>query len=134
MSTSSTSTRRETQAARAARRNARRLWRRDLLERAAAGETRQALADEQNVSLATVRRALARARAECPVESNETFIAIQRDRIEKAVALAEKRIADGDLAAAYVLVQLLPMLEGLFSKQHCLAAAAELAGTSFEAP
>ena len=52
MSTSPASSRAQTQAARAARRNARRLWRRDLLERAAAGETRQALADDQSVEKA----------------------------------------------------------------------------------
>ena len=37
------------------------------------------------------------------------------------MALAEKRIANGDLAAAYVLIQLMPLLEGLFDKQRQLA-------------
>jgi hypothetical protein len=107
--------------ARRERRNARRLWRRDLLARAAAGESRQALAENQNVSLSTVQRALTRARAERPLEPRETFVAIQRDRVEKALKLAEARIEDGDLAAAYVLIQLLPLLESFDDKQRCLA-------------
>jgi DNA-binding transcriptional MerR regulator len=116
------SSRQLTQAARRERAAARRLWRRDLLERAAAGESRQALANDKGVSLATVRRALARARAERPLETSGEFLAVQRERLENAVALAEARIAQGDLAAAYALIQLLPMLETLFDKQSALAA------------
>ncbi len=103
------------------RRNARRLSRRGLLARSAAGETRQTLAEDHDVSISTVQRALARARAECPLESRESFFASQRDRLEKAVKLAEARIEDGDLAAAYVLIQLLPLLESIDGKQRCLA-------------
>ena len=108
--------------ARSERRNSRRLWRRSLLDRAAAGESRSALAEEQNVSLSTVRRALVRARAERPLEPREAFAAAQRDRLEKAAQLAEARIADGDLAAAYVLIQVLPLLEDFDDKARCLAA------------
>ena len=108
--------------ARRERRNARRLWRRDLLDRAAAGESRRSLAEEQNVSLSTVQRALTRARAERPLEPRDAFLAAQRERLEKAAQLAEERIADGDLAAAYVLIQLLPLLESFDEKARCLAA------------
>ena len=104
------------------RRNARRLWRRDLLDRAATGESRRALAEGENVSLSTVQRALVRARAERPLEPREAFAAAQRDRLEKAAQLAEARIADGDLAAAYVLIQVLPLLEDFDDKARCLAA------------
>ena len=106
--------------ARRERRNTRRLWRRDLLDRSAAGESRRALAEEQNVSLSTVQRALTRARAERPLEPRDAFVAAQRDRLEKAAQLAEERIADGDLAAAYVLIQLLPLLESFDDKARCL--------------
>jgi hypothetical protein len=122
MSDSSQSPHAEAQAARSARRNARRLWRRDMLARAASGESRQQLAEAQDVSLSTIQRALVRARAERPPESREAFVAAQRDRLEKAVRLAEARIADGDLAAAYVLIQLIPLLESFDNKQRCLAA------------
>jgi DNA-binding transcriptional MocR family regulator len=115
------SAREKAQAAQRERRNARRLWRRELLARAAAGESRQALAENQNVSLSTVQRALARAHAERPPESREAFVAMQRERLEKAVKLVEKRIEDGDLAAAYALIQLLPLLESFDDKQRCLA-------------
>lgn len=107
--------------ARRDRRNARRQWRRDLLDRAAAGESRQSLAENQNVSLSTVQRALTRARAERPLEPRETFYALQRDRLERALMLAEARIEDGDLSAAYVIIQLLPLLESFDDKQRCLA-------------
>ena len=115
------SLRADTQTARSARRNARRQWRRDLLERAAQGETRQSLAEKEEVSLATVRRALARARAECPLESMQSFLAAQRDRLERAAALAESRIAQGDLTAAYALIQLTPLLADVYEKQRELA-------------
>ena len=108
--------------ARSERRNSRRLWRRSLLDRAAAGESRSALAEEQNVSLSTVQRALVRARAERPLEPRDAFIAAQRERLERAAQLAEERIAEGDLAAAYVLIQLLPLLESFDDKARCLSA------------
>jgi len=41
--------------------------------------------------------------------------------LEQALALAEARIEDGDLAAAYVLIPLLPLLESFDDKQRCLA-------------
>ena len=43
------------------------------------------------------------------------------NRLEQALALAEARIEDGDLAAAYVLIPLLPLLESFDDKQRCLA-------------
>ena len=78
-----------------------------------------------------MQRALARARAERPLESREAFVAAQRKRLEKAVQLAEPRIADGDLAAAYVLIQLLPRLENFDDKARCLAVASTPPGGTF---
>ncbi len=98
------------------RRDARRLWRQNILARATSGESRQQLADGENVSLSTVKRALARARAEQPPVSRKEFVARQRDRLERAVRLAEARIEEGDLAAAYVLIQLLPLLDSCEAK------------------
>jgi hypothetical protein len=121
MSETPKSARRQAQEARRERRVERGLWRRALLTRAKAGESRELIAKELNVSVSTVQRALTRARAEAPPETREEFVAAQLARLRSALALAEARIEDGDLGGAYALAKLLPLLERYDDQQRCLA-------------
>lgn len=92
------------------RRNARRLWRREILARAATGESRVEIAAEKGVSIRAVQRALTRAAAERPRENRQIYAALQMERLQRALRLADARIAQGDLNGVYAMTKLLPLV------------------------
>src|SRR5450432_2187573 len=67
------------------RRKARRLWRREILARVAAGESRVQIATETGVSIRSVQRALTRAAAERPRENRQIYAALQIERLHRAL-------------------------------------------------
>lgn len=101
------------EARRAARekRNARRLWRREMLGRVAGGESRQQIAAEQGVSISALQRALKRAAAELPRENRSIHDALQAERVRRALRMVDAAIAAGDLNAVYAMARLLPLLQ-----------------------
>ena len=92
------------------RRKARRLWRREILARVAAGESRVEIATEKGVSIRTVQRALTRAASERPRENRQIYAALQIERLHRALRLADARIAQGDLNGVYAMTKLLPLV------------------------
>jgi predicted transcriptional regulator len=92
------------------RRKAGRLWRRDILARVAAGESRVEIAAEKGVSIRAVQRALNRAATERPRENRQIYAALQRERLQRALRLADARIAQGDLKGVYAMTKLLPLV------------------------
>jgi len=92
------------------RRKARRLWRREILARVAGGESRLEIAAQKGVSIRTVQRALKRAAAEQPRESRQIYAALQIERLNRALRLADERIAQGDLNGVYAMTKLMPLV------------------------
>jgi predicted transcriptional regulator len=92
------------------RRKTRRLWRRQILARVAGGESRVEIAAEKGVSIRTVQRALTRAAAERPRETKQIYAALQIERLNRALRLADERIAKGDLNGVYAMTKLLPLV------------------------
>jgi hypothetical protein len=92
------------------RRKARRLWRRESLARVTGGESRVEIAAEKGVSVRAVQRALERAASERPREKKQIYVALQIERLHRALRLADARIAQGDLNGVYAMTKLLPLV------------------------
>ena len=82
----------------------------DLLQ---SGQTRAQIAAQAGVSRSKVSRAAKRAEDERPAETVGAFTLKQIERLEKIIALADKKIEDGDLTAAYLTLKVLPQFERL---------------------
>jgi hypothetical protein len=104
------SEREEQRKAASERRKARRLWRREILARVAGGESRLEIAAEKGVSIGTVQRALKRAAAERPRESRQIHAALRIERVNRALRLADARIAQGDLSGVYAMTKLMRLV------------------------
>jgi hypothetical protein len=61
--------------------------------------------------------------AERPPESAETFVALQRARLEKALQYNDILMEDGDVRAIAALASLLPHLDRYWGLQNALRAA-----------
>jgi predicted transcriptional regulator len=92
------------------RRKTRRLWRRQILARVAGGESRVDIAAEKGVSIRTVQRALTRAAAERPRETQQIYAALQIERLNRALRLADERIAKGDINGVYAMTKLMALV------------------------
>jgi hypothetical protein len=91
------------------RRDARRLWRREMLARVAGGESPTAVAGQQGVSVRTLQRALKFAASERPRGNGRPDAALQLERLRRALRLADARIAQGDINGVYALSKLMPL-------------------------
>ena len=92
------------------RRDARRLWRREMLARVAGGESPAAVAAEQSVSMRALQRALKIAASERPRGTGRPYAALQLERLLRALQLADARIAQGDINGVYALSRLMPLV------------------------
>ena len=92
------------------RRDARRLWRREMLARVAGGESPAAVAAEQGVSMRALQRALKVAASERPRPKGRPNAALQLERLLRALQLADARIAQGDINGVYALSRLMPLV------------------------
>jgi len=110
-----------------ARREARRLWRREMLARVAGGESRAAVAAEQGVSLRALQRALKMAAAERPRASRRPDDALHLSSLHAALQLANARIAQGDINGVYALSKLMPLVMRCENIARDLSAAREAA-------
>jgi DNA-binding CsgD family transcriptional regulator len=100
--------------------------RRELLSLVAAGYSYQRLATKCQVSVATIKRHVQRAIEERPPESAEHFIALQRERLNKALQYNDALMDTGDARSVPLLLALLPHVErywGLQQAQHAQAGA-----------
>jgi len=105
-------------------------WARSLLDLVAAGHSYEKIADTAGVSVNTVKRHVQRAIARRPPEPAEIFVALQRQRLDKALKYTDLAMESGDLRAVAALVALLPQLErywGLHNTLHTARGAAERA-------
>lgn len=98
-------------------------WRRRLLDLVAAGHAYDKIAHEAGVSVATLKRMIQHALAERPPEPAETFVALQRERINKALQYTDLALESGDLRAVAALAALLPHLDRYWGLQNALRAA-----------
>jgi DNA-binding CsgD family transcriptional regulator len=102
--------------------------RRELLSLVAAGHSYQRLAAICKISVATVKRQLQRAIDERPPESAEHFIALQRERLNKALQYYDALMDTGDARSVPALLALLPHVERYWGLQQALHAQAGAAG------
>ena len=123
MSKSLSSQRAKARAAAKQRRLETRDWERRLLDLVASGVGYDAIADKAGVSVATVRRRVQRAIRRRPPEPAETFVALQRERLNKAMQTVDVALSHVDIRAVPALVALLPQLERYWGLQNALQAA-----------
>ena len=100
-----------------------RLW----LDFIGQGDIYAEVADRAKVSVATVRRAVKRALDERGPESVETFVALQRARLDKAMRHTDSMIEEGDPRAVAAMLALLPQIERYWGLQRALEASRESA-------
>lgn len=105
-------------ASRRERQRAKAAFREDLLEFVIAGHSHEMIARLKKISVATVRREVARALQARPVEAPERFIALQRARLDTALQAVNEALDDGDLGA---IDPFLKVMAGL-DRYHGLAA------------
>jgi len=97
-------------------------WGRTLLDLVAAGHSYGEIADTAGVSLSTIKRHVQRAIAQRPPEPAETFVALQRERLDKALKYTDRALEGGDLRAVAALVALLPQIERYWGLHNALHA------------
>jgi DNA-binding CsgD family transcriptional regulator len=102
--------------------------RRELLSLVAAGHSYQRLAAICKISVATVKRQVQRAIDERPPESAEHFIALQRERLNKALQYNDALMDTGDARSVPALLALLPHVERYWGLQQALHAQAGATG------
>jgi hypothetical protein len=121
MSKHLSSQRAEAREAAARRRSEKREWRESLLDLVAAGHPYEKIAAGAGVSVSTVRREVKRAIDQRPPpEPAETFVALQQQRLNKAMQYADLALERGDLRAVSAVVALLPHIERYWRLQHAL--------------
>jgi hypothetical protein len=99
-------------------------WRRGLLDLVAAGHSYGRIADKAGVSVSTLKRMVQRALAERrPPEPAETFVALHRERLNKALQYTDLAMENGDPRAVAALVALLPRLDRYWGLQNAVRAA-----------
>ena len=109
--------------------------RRELLSLVAAGHSYQKLATTCKVSVATVKRHVQRAIDERPPEPAEHFVALQRERLNRALKYNDALMDTGDARAVPALLALLPHVERYWGLQHALhAQRVEAGGAQLLAP
>jgi len=107
----------------------------EMLSLVAAGFSYQKVASARNVSLATVKRHVQRAIAERAPEPAEHFVALQRERLDKALQFNDALIETGDPRAVPALLALLPQVERYWGLHHALhAQRGEAGGAQLSAP
>ena len=94
--------------------------RRRLLDLVAAGHPYEQIAEIAGVSLATLKRQVRLALGERPPEPAETFVALQRERLNKALQYTDLALERGDLRAVSALIALLPQVERYWGLQNAL--------------
>jgi len=98
-------------------------WGRTLLDLVAAGQPYEQIAATAGVSVATIKRHVQRAIRQRPPEPAETFVALQQERLNKALRYTDLAMERGDLRAVPMLVALLPQLERYWGLHNALHAA-----------
>ena len=131
MSKNLSSKRAKARAAATQRRQDNRDWRRKLLDLVAAGHGYETIAAHAKVSVSTIKREVKRALDQRPPEPADTFVALQRERLNKALQYTDLALERGDMRAVPALVSLLPHLERYWRLQTALAGAG---GAQLSAP
>jgi len=96
---------------------------RNLLELVAAGYSYAEIADTAGASVASIKRHVQRAIRQRPPEPAETFVALQRERLDRALKYTDLAMERGDLRAVAALVALLPQVERYWGLHNALHAA-----------
>jgi FixJ family two-component response regulator len=122
MSKSLSSKRKQAREAARQRRVENREWARRLLDLVAAGQPYEQIADAAGVSVSTIKRHVQRAIRQRPPEPAEIFVALQRERLNKALRYTDLAMERGDLRAVAALIALTPQLERYWGLQNALNA------------
>jgi DNA-binding phage protein len=125
MSKSLSAKRAEAREAAKQRRIENREWGRSLLDLVAAGHSYAQIADAAGVSVATIKRHVQRAIRQRTPEPADTFVALQRERLDKALKYTDLAMESGDLRAVAALVALLPQIERYWGLHNALQAPRE---------
>jgi hypothetical protein len=114
----------------AKRRFDKREWRSNLLDLVAAGHAYDTVAARAGVCVSTIKREVGRALDRRPPEPAETFVALQQQRLNKALQYTDLALENGDLRAVSALVALLPHVERYWRLRQALHAARSGAETA----
>ena len=128
MSKKLSSKRAKARAAAAKWRSDKREWRRNLLDLVVSGYAYDAVAARAGVSVSTIKREVQRALDQRPPEPAETFVAIQRQRVSKAMQYADIAMERGDVRAIAVAASLLLHFDRYWRLESALDLARKSAG------
>ena len=135
MSKKLSSKRAKARAAAAKWRSDKREWRRNLLDLVVSGYAYDAVAARAGVSVSTIKREVQRALDQRPPEPAESFVAIQQERVGKAMQYADIAMERGDVRAIAVAASLLPHFDRYWRLESALDCARKsAAGAQVPAP